>query len=132
MRRGGPNYPTGLAAIKAVAAELDIPVEVTALRRGGWLSGWLWGGWLSLTCGGWSVCCSVGEHGCGRHWGRGGWWAPAPEHVRVPVAARQPVSLPMQTRKLRVPVPQVYGPETSMTGICAKAIEYIKATEAAA
>ncbi|KAI8469098.1 MAG: ATP-citrate lyase subunit A [Monoraphidium minutum] len=52
VRRGGPNYQTGLEAMKAVGAELGIPVEV-------------------------------------------------------------------------------YGPETSMTGICAKAIEYVKASEAA-
>jgi len=49
VRRGGPNYQTGLAAMKAVGEELSIPVEV-------------------------------------------------------------------------------YGPETSMTNICAKAIEYVKAT----
>ncbi|GBF94241.1 ATP-citrate synthase alpha chain [Raphidocelis subcapitata] len=28
VRRGGPNYQTGLAAMQAVGAELDIPVEV--------------------------------------------------------------------------------------------------------
>ncbi len=49
VRRGGPNYQTGLAAMQAVGEELGVPVEV-------------------------------------------------------------------------------YGPEASMTGICAHAIEYVKAT----
>lgn len=49
VRRGGPNYQAGLAAMKAVGAELGVPVEV-------------------------------------------------------------------------------YGPEASMTSICAKAIDYVKAT----
>jgi hypothetical protein len=29
VRRGGPNYQTGLAAMKAIGSELDIPVEVS-------------------------------------------------------------------------------------------------------
>ncbi len=46
VRRGGPNYQTGLAAMRAVGEELGIPVEVGL----GWVGaglGWVFGGPIS-------------------------------------------------------------------------------------